>query len=376
VLGSKTPQWPTTLAMLRSFLALTVGADNPHSLPAMEAPPTITTSASSDPALSVAYRWTTTPTAFNYRGGGVQNYATVFRRFPVITIAGTGGNLSDGTEGVTWRVGFVANASKVGLRVLGADLTGYRIIVGGQYVGFTETLTATDSGTNLIFADFGSKAARTIIIEGSRGLAFEGVFAAPGDTVVPVPISTPRMVILGDSITSCAGTISAGDGYGLVAADYLGLEDAFLSGSGSTGYVNSASGTRFKLADRIVTDLDRAKASGRVDIIVFAMGINDQFESGVQAQAELCFKIARSKCPEAVIFVLSPWDALAPDPQIAAYTAVKTAIVAAMGTRPGFYFIDAEGVTYTKDAGPHPDDPGHATLGVWLETQIRAAIAA
>src|SRR5690606_29529595 len=123
-------------------------------------------------------------------------------------------------------------------------------------------------------------------------------------------------------------------------------------------------------------DLDRALQYGALDIVVLAMGINDIGLSGIEAEANACLDIARTKCPAALIFVVGPWDQSAPSAPVANYAACKAAIEAAVGSRGGVWFLDPEGVEYSKADTLHGDTAGCAILGNWLNTQIRGKVAA
>jgi len=126
--------------------------------------------------------------------------------------------------------------------------------------------------------------------------------------------------------------------------------------------------------------LSDANGRGPWDIIVVAMGTNDQTETGVQAAAQTCLSSLRSNNPGAQLFVLGPWDRYAPAAVDPTYTTTKTAIQAAVtavgGDAAGVRFLDTQGVAYTDTDGLHPDTAGHKTLGDWLALQIKTALGA
>jgi hypothetical protein len=84
----------------------------------------------------------------------------------------------------------------------------------------------------------------------------------------------------------------------------------------------------------------------------------------------------RANHPNALIFVIGPWDSASPGSASTGYTTVKQQIISATADRGGFYFLDPEGLTYSKVDAVHPDDAGHAKLGNWLNAQIRSVIGA
>ena len=372
--------WVKTLESLRTYLRGNIGSTNAFSLPVMSAPPTIRTQthplSGVDVNLTVAHLYSAGSTVFQYEGGGDKAFAgTNFRRFPTETFATTGGNLSDGENASSWQVRFVADAAKVSFRLLGSTLR-YRFIVDGQYVSRTGTLTSVNTGTEYITLDFGTKAARTIVVESEQGTAFGGVYVAPGDTATRPAASPYRMMVLGDSITVSTGATVFGDGFVPVTAGYLGISDRWLNGPGGTGYVSKGAGSAFfSLPERISQDMTRFKAFGSTDIIVVAAGINDVGLAGVQAAANSVFNSIRTLAPNALVFVVGPWDSAAPSAPSANYLATKAAIQAAASGRGGFWFLDPQGRAYSKMDSVHPNTNGHLILGQWLASQIRDAIA-
>jgi Lysophospholipase L1 and related esterases len=367
--------WKKTRAILREYLEGTTGADNPHSLPAMANPPSISTSTAD---LSPTYPKTITlanqgdiDTYCRIEGGRQELVSTNFMRpYQARMNAGTVVN-------VVSRISFTANADLLAFYVIGSALP-YRFLVDGAYVDFAGTLPAAASGTgsNYIILQFASKAVRVITIELQQNQALRRIHIKNADSFGAKPQARPhRGIVLGDSITGAAIATHFGDGLCAIAGDYLGIPDFWASGVGATGYVNTSGGTRYKLAERIAADLDSALLYGALDIVVVAMGINDIGLAGVTAEANVCFDIIRQKCPAAIVPVLGPWDAAAPSPPAASYLACKAAIQAAVAGRGGFSFIDTQGVAYAKADAVHPNTAGHNTLGQWLEGQIRAIAA-
>ena len=371
--------WAATKAALKTYLAANDGSLNPHSQSVMPSSPTIRTAtslSSPDNDLTAAYRYSLASGVFRFEGGGDKGFgAGTYRQFPVARIAASGANLGDGTAGVVWQTRIVANSTKVGFRLLGG-LKAFRFIVDGRYVSLTGTLTATSSGTNYIVLDFGAKASREIIVENQEASAFDGVYVASGDTVSLPSASSYRLLVLGDSFIASTGATIASDGLASVAADYLVIRDRWASGSGGTGYVATNAGASYALPTRVAEDVQRFAALGSADIIVVAIGLNDIGSAGVQTAAASTFDLIRANAPRALVFVVGPWDQNAPSAPVSNYAACKSAIQAAMSGRGGFWFLDPQGVSYTKYDTMHPNDSGHTTLGQWLSTQIRTAIAA
>lgn len=378
--------WVSTKASLKAFLAGNSSANNPHSLAVMPSPPTITTStANLDPTYpNILYLDTASYLDQTLVEQGRKYITSSF----LFTYPATQDNTGAYLSGTTEKISVTANADVVCYYVVGSTLR-YRFLVdefdgnGSRYVDLTGTLAATTSGLgqSFIVLTFASKAVRKVTIELQQTQALRTIQIKSGDSYGTRPAAKQfRAVALGDSVAGATGATALGDGLVNIAGDYLGISDFWASGVGGTGYVNDVSATKFKLYDRLTNalarDLDAAVALGTVDIVVVAMGLNDIGLSGVQAEASRCFDYIRALCPSALVFVVGTWDASAPSAPGGAYTTLKTAIQAAVGTRGGFWFLDPQGVSYTKFDAVHPDTAGHRTLGRWLEGQIRAKVAA
>ncbi|MFD1912052.1 SGNH/GDSL hydrolase family protein [Halodurantibacterium flavum] len=378
--------WETTRILLRSFLSTTSGAANPHSQGAMPAPPTVVTGAGGPAApaapydmLTKSYRYAagTLANVARFDGGGGKPYFTDYRRFPVATRAATGGNANDGEDAVSWRAGFVVDAAALAFRVVGSSVFNYRMIVDGRYVSVTPT-SMTTGGRQYIVLDFGTKAVRVVQIEGSQAAALDGIHIAPADTVTRLEEAPFGALMFGDSFTGATGVPAGrdGDGLAVVAGDHLGLP-LWASGVGGSGYVATAGGTVFALPQRIGTDIQRYvdEKGAPPQLVIVAMGINDIGSGGIAPAAATCFDIIRNRCPAALVFVLGPWDRAAPLAPDAGYAEVKASIITALTGRTGFFFIDSQGIDFTKSDATHPDAAGHQALGVWLNGRIRSLVA-
>ncbi len=374
--GGGVKPWQITRYALRDYLATTEGQPNPHSQPAMATPPTITTDTSGAPASTYARTITLATQAevdtYCLIEGGKQTFAaTTFMRPVAATM-----NAST-VVNVASRISVTVNADAVAFYVVGTTQA-YRFLVDDQYVDFTGTVpeATTGTGSNYIILTLASKAEHKVTIELQQGCAVRRIHIKNEDSFGAKPeASAHKGIVLGDSVTASTGASAFGDGYVPFAGDYLGVE-LWPSGVGATGYVNTNSGARYKLSERIAIDLDAFIADkGQPSIVTVAMGLNDLGLSGIQAEAETCFDIVREKCPAALVFVVNTWDALAPSPVSTDYNDVKSAIQAAVGSRGGFWFINPEGTAYTKSETVHPDTSGHQTLGLWLDAHIRESVA-
>jgi lysophospholipase L1-like esterase len=365
---------------LASWVARKYDAPNPHNQTAMPSPPTITVTDTTRPAgLTLEYKvsdGTVDPVA-TFTGGWPVYYGSgnAYRRFPVVTAwKSAAGNVGSGRDSVAWRAGFLVNAQKVSINITDSSLK-FRFIVGDRYTDLAGHSAANTFGDCHFQLDFGSKAEREIWVEGALDTGFKLIGVAPGDTVKKLGRVKKRGLFLGDSFTQASGATLQGDGLALVCGDMLGIQDVHQSGCGGTGYVNTVGGTKYKLSERLLTD---AVDTGPWDMIKVSMGINDLAASGAEITAEAAsvFSTLRAANPSTPIFVVGPWDQAAPSAPLTGYATVKAAIMAAIPQTPGFFWIDPEGVAFTKDGTNHPDTAGHDTLGKWLALQIKTLIGA
>lgn len=363
--------WWSTRAALAEYVTANYDQPNPHNQTTMASPPTITATTSALAPTSLSLSSSTDLQKVLIEGGSQALVGTVFQR----PIAATGS--ASVTVNVASRLSVSANSDEFYFYVLGTTLP-YRFLVDDVYVDTTGTVPAATSGTgtNWIKLAFGSKTARKVTIECQQNCGVRFIGVRSGDTFDSRPAAKARRgIVLGDSITAATGATAFGDGYVQVAGDTLGIE-LWPSGVGGTGFVNTNSGTRYKLSERLAADLQAVLNAGAVDVIVVAMGINDVGLSGVEAEAAACFATIRQMFPAAQVLVVGPWDASAPTAPSSSYTTTKGQIQAAMAGRGGFYFLDPEGVGYTKSDSTHPDTAGHQTLGDWLALQIKTALGA
>lgn len=376
LLGSS-QQWRNTLPALRAFVTANYNQPNPHNQAAMASPPTITTTDNLQPAgLTTEYRPVDGSDGLvTYTGGRKKVFATQYVRFPNSDeyITGTGGTAADGETQTVFRATVIANADKVSFSVLDQGQN-YRFIVDGQYVSLAGTAIAGTSARVYYQLDFGSKARRTISVEGVQDHGFERMGLAPANAPIEKIEAPKRMLVLGDSFTWGAGATLNGDGWAIVAGDMLGFKDTWASGTGGTGYIATSSGTKYNLAQR----LQDAITTGPWDAIVVAMGLNDLGQSAalIEGQATYCLKEIRRANPAAQLIVLGPWDVNAPAAPAANYAVTKAAIRAAASVVPGAMFVDMEGVAYTKSDATHPDTAGHQTLGEAAALKIKTALGA
>lgn len=145
-------------------------------------------------------------------------------------------------------------------------------VLGG---GFGAAPGSAPSYIKLDFTNAGGNSPRTIELEQSSRMLFQDVRVQATDTLAAIGSSdTLTMALFGDSITGATGTSGLqANGWGSVMMQRLGIRRKIISGEGGTGYLNSISGTKLNLLQRItdITGLNPVP-----DLIGIAMGINDQ----------------------------------------------------------------------------------------------------
>lgn len=361
---------------LRSFVTANYNQPNPHNQGAMSSPPTVTTYDNDQPpGLTQEFRpANSTDALVTYTGGRKKLLAAAYARFPASTeyIGGTGGTVGDGETQTVFRASVIATAAKVSFSMLDNEAV-YRFIVGSQYVSLAGTPIAGTSGRVYYELDFGSVARRVVSVEGILSQGFERV-GLPAAAIPIERVSPPkRMIVVGDSFVWGAGATLNSDGLATVAGDMLGISDTWQSGAGGTGYINTSGGTKYNLQQR----LQDINSYGPWDAIVVAIGLNDigQTAGAITTAVETCLASIRSANPAAPVFVVGPWDVNAPGAVVANYAVTKAAIQAGIHIA-GCWFLDPQGVTYTKSDASHPDTAGHKTLGDWLALAIKTAIGA
>jgi lysophospholipase L1-like esterase len=226
-------------------------------------------------------------------------------------------------------------------------------------------------------------------IEGIGEFRFFGVGAQFGTAVSPyVDNPGPRVIVFGDSYTEGAMGGGGETNYGATHASYaahagrlLGWRDLWSSGSGGTGYLQTASiGTgRPKLRDRFAADLYPYAP----DVVGISMGHNDLSgftTSQVVAEAGLALDDIVANLPNAAVFVVGPLDGSGNTAASNSYTAMSDAL-AAMCVARGVPYVDpirgewitaANKATYIGTDNVHPTAAGHRYLGRRLAASLAA----
>lgn len=288
------------------------------------------------------------------------------RQFPSATR--TQGNIpASGGHGVSWQASFTVDRD-FAIRIDGGDslLDRYRVTINGvRHRPFNQSNIGP--GRRWWSFKLPPKVNR-VVVEGYGDVRWFGFKTLPGAVVSASPAKW-RTIVFGDSFSTASGVTALWDGW----VNNLRPHEEFAvvaSGSSGTGYVNDHSGEETKLADRIVDDFNRLSAvSGTPNEVIIATGLNDVGQSGVEAEANAAFDALRTVYTGPV-WVVGPWDHYAPNKPSTEWLRTRDDIKTALQTRPGFSFVDMEGVDYTKSDSVHPDSGGHKALAANLAPRL------
>ncbi|WP_170384352.1 SGNH/GDSL hydrolase family protein [Ruegeria atlantica] len=288
------------------------------------------------------------------------------RQFPSATQSS--GNIpASGGHGVSWQASFVVDRD-FAIRIDGSDslLGRYRVTINGVR---HHPLNQSNIGPGRRWWSFKLPLkANRVVVEGYGDVRWFGFKTLPGAVVTASPARW-KTIVFGDSFTTASGVAAQWDGW---VNQLRPLEEfsTVASGSGGTGYVDDQSGEQAPLVGRIMDDYNRISGiSGAPDEVVIALGLNDVGQSGVQAAVNATFDALRTVYTGPV-WVVGPWDHYAPNPPPATWLSTRDDIRSAAQSRPGFAFVDMEGVAYTKTDSIHPDDAGHRALAEYLAPRL------
>jgi lysophospholipase L1-like esterase len=215
---------------------------------------------------------------------------------------------------------------------------------------------------------------RSVRIQFLGGGAFGGLkLDRLGELHAPSAAKGLRLCVLGDSITKGAGAADPALGYAARLAWRLGFRDFLISGAEGTGWAQAyrPPGVDWfypALKDRILQDGIQAEA----DVYVIAMGLTDL--PGIQGAVETTLDRLRRGRPNAMIYVVGPWNPTPPQRPAGRLRAIGNEIKAAASARAGVAFLDPSHLNYTKIDIVHPDQQGHDTIGDWLAEAIKAGL--
>lgn len=282
------------------------------------------------------------------------------RQFPCINRT-SGGNITSTTSGNFWKVSFVVDGP-FAFRVDGDDttLSFYKVVIHGREYSLTNP-TAVSGGRRWMTIDPGPGVSH-IIVKSITSLRWSGYLTNPGGLAAPWQPNRTSF-IFGDSFSYGTGASFNSSGFAALWA-LSSNHNISANAIGGGGYV--AAGDYQALPNRIASEYNALAAdNGTPDEVIIAVGLNDLGLSGIESAANTTYDNLRTVY-SGPVYVLSPFDLNAPSTPSANFTSAKTAIQNALTGRSNFYFIDFEGVAYTKADGTHPDDSGHLTLANYL----------
>ncbi|RZN09654.1 hypothetical protein CWO91_16635 [Bradyrhizobium genosp. SA-3] len=288
-------------------------------------------------------------------------------------------SLSDATR--SGRVGvleFDCSSPKFEQRVYRqGNNTMFRIYVDGLLSANNYFVTTGDGSQRYIKVDFSAidpnPVRRAIRLECiGYGTWGPTVLDTTGAIFAPAAARRLRLCVLGDSFTEGTGcdsvTLGVADwprGLAPRCGRLLGFDDMRISGAGGTGW-NIANGTKPALKDRITSD----GVTPAADVYIIPMGINDNAD--VSSVVHSTLATLRAGRPNALIYVVLPWNPSAPTPRSGTIKTASDSIIVGCAGISGVTIFDPNLVTYTRSDTTHPDQAGHDTLGDWLANQIKA----
>lgn len=231
---------------------------------------------------------------------------------------------------------------------------------------------------------FGTRKMRCYRIE-SGFAQFSGIKTAATDTLVPLDSQTLSAGICGDSFVEGAGaTYPQLDGYPRNLAWLLGLPKLRISGSGSTGVVQSVAG-RVNYQDRFDIDM----LSHNLEIAFIQCSGNDDAHSIAEQVAGLQSLIARCRAVGTVPIIIGPWDTAQTRPSaVAANAALKAATSATKTIYLDWYGLITGGGHVGAPTGTgngdfliceadttHPSDLGAVVRADLLRSLLASAVA-
>lgn len=313
--------------------------------------PTITFSASAA-NLTKFYDPVDNASAFGLYGGTPTASGTGVVFTSVSTLqAGTVITTAPGKDSVNPCIHFITDAQVIAVQSASFLTNLRRFYVEVDGVMFRDAPVPGDSTGPYMLISFAGKArkARSIKIHWRRGApeVFEGVYVATSESVWAPPRS-PRVVVLGDSLTegsNYGGGYNSGDDWVTMFGRLLGVDDAWNIGKGSTGFVTTASGTRYTHLQRLAD-----ATAPNPDVLVIAGCHNDDISDRATIGAAVLayLQAFRAACPNTLIVVCGTIRTLVHNTTIAAMLegAMADAVTA---------FADANTVfvpVHSEPAGP------------------------
>jgi lysophospholipase L1-like esterase len=292
---------------------------------------------------------------------------------------------------------FAVDAQVFELALFGDTGAKFRIAVDGVWHSLTPApiVAANDAKHYLVKVDLGSKALRSIMVEGTDFARFGGVVIGPADALLP-PLhgSGLRMAVLTDSYGYTVPAGFAADAFGYQLGLMLGTENVDILAAGSTGVIANAAGAQPTYRQRAKLDL----YPNKYDVVLVPGSVNDSnapIATGGAFGPELgtlLDEILASQ-PTADVFTTSTIRPTGPA-AVPTDATISALIAAEAAKRPRVQHIDAiggdgpawftgngagkvgatngsgNGDVYLSNDGVHPSPAGHAYLAANLARRI------
>lgn len=194
----------------------------------------------------------------------------------------------------------------VELRVFPTANGNFDVKINNEYIS-ASPIAATTGGFKYFYIDFGSSYKKDIEIIVDKNITFSGALTSQtGSISYPSETRGPRTIIVGDSfVEGYLSTYNGLSSWSGLMGDYLGWDDVWSSGLGSTGYITKASKATYR--ERLVHDV----VENNPDVVIFTGGINDIYSfctyESVYDECMLLFSQAKQLMPNALIVVFSPF---------------------------------------------------------------------
>jgi lysophospholipase L1-like esterase len=347
----------------------------------MAAPPTVTTAAAQTIAGGQRIQW---DDARSRSCAGMVNVsyltgygvpANVDNGFPAWN-AGNRAYLAGGAVG-HW---IYTDSPLVEVDIYQSNGDGVVFWVDDQLVSANKTALDSSGTSKFVKLDFGGVAQpRKIRVEGVGGI-FGGFIIPATYTAWPCSGHHPRVMLVGDSYTAGTGASSSWMSMVSRLGHYLGVDDMWASGLGSSGYVVGG----LDNSPNVLGRMDHDIVGYSPEVVIMAMGINDGTNNLLASKSLETLQTIQRKVQGVELIVASPWRPRATTSASPAADAALKSAAAAVGAlwidtsdwmtgtgRVGAVAGNGNSDFYVSADSVHPSDAGHDYLARRLALSIR-----
>lgn len=302
-------------------------------------------------------------------------------------VEGTAGAKRGGMIGYV----FATDAPAIELLVLAGSTNSneYRLWLNDKPVTATVQTITADSTFRRLKIDNGSVPIGKITFETGFYVSFCGVALGGNYSVWSARSDSPRLMVVGDSITVGTGATKLGGGFAHQAGQRLGIADTWVNGESGMGYRKAGQQSTRTALQKLPGDV----VAYAPDWVVVCLGINDFDLTALQVQADAAAYLAAllAALPYAGVTVLGPWTAPAMTVPVPIFTAIASAVAAQteavaarriryVDTRAGNWQWGLGKTTATSEPGNsnlyisadgvHPAQAGHDYLGARVANAV------